>query len=84
MSLHTSNVFSSLHPCPQEAGQAYNVRLEDVQSQAMQSGLRAATEGRLGEAERLFKIYLASEDPNSASAYSNLVSGDLCQQGVDS
>ena len=41
----------------------------------MQSGLRAATEGRLGEAERLFKIYLASEDPNSASAYSNLVSG---------
>lgn len=43
----------------------------------MQAGLRAATEGRLGEAERFFQIYLV-EDPGSASAYSNL--GNVHQQ----
>jgi len=26
-------------------------------------------EGRLGDAERFFQIYLLQEDPNSASAY---------------
>eukprot|EP00891_Asterochloris_glomerata_P007688 jgi/Astpho2/7688/Aster-x0780 len=33
--------------------------------------LRAATEGRFGEAETLFKVFLVG-DPNSASAWSNL------------
>ena len=35
------------------------------------AGLRAATEGRFGEAETLFKVFLVG-DPNSASAWSNL------------
>ena len=35
------------------------------------AGLKAATEGRFGEAETLFKVYL-NGDPDSASAWSNL------------
>ena len=35
------------------------------------AGLKAATEGRFGEAETLFKVYL-NGDPSSASAWSNL------------
>ncbi|PSC71431.1 condensin complex subunit 3 [Micractinium conductrix] len=47
--------------------------------QALQENrLRAATEGRLEEAERFFQIYLLQEDPSSASAYSNL--GNVHQQ----
>lgn len=61
----------SLAPCAQAL--AENVRLEDVDSASMQAGLLAATQGRLDEAERFFRIYLQSEDPESASAYSNLV-----------
>lgn len=63
---------------PPPPAAAYNVRLEDVESKTMQAGLRAATEGRLEEAERFFQIYLVQEDPQSASAYSNL--GNVHQQ----
>jgi tetratricopeptide (TPR) repeat protein len=63
---------------PLSPAAAYNVRLEDVESKTMQAGLRAATEGRLEEAERFFQIYLVQEDPLSASAYSNL--GNVHQQ----
>ena len=35
------------------------------------AGLKAATEGRFGEAETLFKVFL-NGDPNSASGWSNL------------
>lgn len=41
------------------------------------AGLRAATEGRLNDAERFFKIYLLDE-PDSASGWSNL--GNVHQQ----
>ena len=65
---------------------AYNVRLEDVQgAPVLQSGLRAATEGRLDEAERLFKLYLLQlqqqqppDEGATASAWSNL--GNVHQQ----
>lgn len=57
---------------------AVNVRLQDVESATLKAGLTAATEGRLEEAERFFLIYLLNEDPNSASAYSNL--GNVHQQ----
>lgn len=56
---------------------AYNVRLQDVESPTLQAGLRAATEGRLNDAERFFKIYLLDE-PDSASGWSNL--GNVHQQ----
>lgn len=51
---------------------AENVRLQDVESPTLRAGLEAATSGRLEVAERFFKAYLASEDPESASAFSNL------------
>lgn len=35
---------------------AFNVRLKDVENPAMQAGVRAATEERLGDAERLFQV----------------------------
>lgn len=69
----------SLAACAQAL--AENVRLEDVESAAMQAGLRAATQGRLDEAERFFRIYLQSEDPASASAYSNLVRNGRARAG---
>lgn len=50
---------------------AYNVRLEDVENPATQSGVLAATEHRWDDAEKQFRIVL-SEDANSASAWSNL------------
>jgi len=37
----------------------HNVRVEDVASPALRSGLEAANEGRLPEAERLFRVVLA-------------------------
>lgn len=53
------------------AARAENVRLRDVQSPALQAGLRAATEGRWADAERLFQVVLA-EEPNLGSVWSNL------------
>ncbi|GAB4821919.1 hypothetical protein N2152v2_008965 [Parachlorella kessleri] len=66
---------------PLEA-QAYNVRLEDVESASMQAGVLAATQGRFQEAERFFNIYL-QEDPASASAWSNLGNVHLSQASGD-
>ena len=50
---------------------AENVRLRDVQSPALQAGIRAATEGRWADAERLFQVVLA-EEPELASVWSNI------------
>lgn len=49
-----------------------NVRVEDVDSDLLQSGLQAANSRRWEAAERFFKAYLNQEDPTSASGYSNL------------
>jgi tetratricopeptide (TPR) repeat protein len=59
---------------------AENVRVQDVESNTLRAGLEAANEGRLDAAERFFKAYIAQEDPQSASAYSNLGNVHL-QQG---
>lgn len=59
---------------------AENVRVQDVESATLRAGLNAANEGRLDAAERFFQTYLAQEDPQSASAYSNLGNVHL-QQG---
>ena len=59
---------------------AENVRVEDVESPTLRAGLNAANEGRLDAAERFFQTYLAQEDPQSASGYSNLGNVHL-QQG---
>ncbi|PRW60068.1 tetratricopeptide repeat [Chlorella sorokiniana] len=64
--------------CSQAPAAAENVRLEDVESSTLRAGLRAAVEGRLEDAERLFQVYLLNEDPQSASAHSNL--GNVHQQ----
>lgn len=45
----------------------------------LRTGLRAATEGRLEEAERFFRIYLV-EDPGSASAYRSVGCSGLTDQ----
>ncbi|DBA96166.1 hypothetical protein WJX77_001862 [Trebouxia sp. C0004] len=50
---------------------AYNVRLEDVENPALQSGVLAATQHRWDDAEKQFRIVL-DEEPDSASAWSNL------------
>ena len=50
---------------------AETVRLADVDSPTLKAGLKAATTGRLVEAERLFKVFLTQE-PDSASGWSNL------------
>jgi len=55
---------------PTAAG-AYNVRLEDVENENLQSGVLAATEHRWDDAEKQFRIVLEQE-PDSASAWSNL------------
>lgn len=60
--------YIALIPTP---SMAFNVRLEDVENPATQSGVLAATEHRWDDAEKQFRIVL-SEDPNSASAWSNL------------
>jgi tetratricopeptide (TPR) repeat protein len=62
------------------AAPANTVRVEDVESPTMRAGLEAANAGRLEAAERFFQTYIAQEDPNSASAYSNLGNVHL-QQG---
>ena len=49
-----------------------NVRVEDVDSDLLQSGLQAANSRNWEAAERFFKAYLNQEDPTSASGYSNL------------
>jgi tetratricopeptide (TPR) repeat protein len=59
---------------------AENVRVEDVTSPTLRAGLEAANEGRLDTAERFFKMYIAQEDPSSASGFSNLGNVHL-QQG---
>ncbi len=91
MSLH-SHVFKALSPLlvstilvttaatPPPAALAENVRVEDVKSSTLRAGLEAANEGRLDAAEKFFKVYLAQEDPSSASAFSNLGNVHL-QQG---
>lgn len=80
-SLH-SHVNAKLHHIPAfalsialfttPASFAENVRVQDVESDIMRAGLEASSEHRLDAAERFFQTYLKQEDPNSASAYSNL------------
>lgn len=65
-----SMIASTLGACIPSA-RAENVRLRDVQSPALQAGLRAATEGRWADAERLFQVVLA-EEPELASVWSNI------------
>lgn len=62
--------------------QAYNVRIEEVESPSLQAGLQAATQGRYEEAERFFNIFL-KEEPTSASAWSNLGNVHLSQGRTD-
>lgn len=62
---------------------ANTVRVEDVESLSMRAGLEAANAGRFEAAERFFQTYIAQEDPNSASAYSNLGNVHLQQGRTD-
>ncbi len=55
---------------------AENVRLRDVTSPALQAGIRAATEGRWADAERLFQVVL-NEEPALGS-----VCREECHEGA--
>eukprot|EP00898_Chlorokybus_atmophyticus_P004951 jgi/Chlat1/5457/Chrsp36S05447 len=52
------------------ATKSTNVRLKDVENPQMQAGLRAASEGDLYTAERIF-TQIIEESPDAASAWSN-------------
>lgn len=67
------------------AALAENVRLEDVESPLLKSGLEAATQGRLEAAERFFQSYIAQcqDESEAASGYSNLGNVHLQMKKTD-
>eukprot|EP00890_Picochlorum_soloecismus_P002475 jgi/Picsp_1/3228/NSC_06068-R1_tetratricopeptide tpr_1 repeat-containing protein len=64
---------------------AENVRLEDVESPLLKSGLEAATQGRLDAAERFFQSYISQcqDDSEKASGFSNLGNVHLQMKKTD-